>query len=79
MTRASQVCLGLLAVLGLSHGLRGLHRQKVRQEQRLHNSLKEETSAYPEQWHSQILDHFDATNSEYKISLKYDTTIRSFH
>ena len=50
-----------LSVLGLGHGLRGLHKQKVKLEQRL---VKEQASDYPEQWHSQILDHFDATNTE---------------
>ena len=64
MTRASLVCVGLLSVLGLGHGLRGLHRQKVRLEQRLNRDLQDQTSAYPEQWHSQILDHFDTTNPE---------------
>merc|ERR1712227_135411 len=61
MTRVSLVCFGLLTVLGLGHGLRGLHRQKLRLEQSL---FKEKTSDYPEMWHSQILDHFDATNPE---------------
>ena len=64
MTRVSLVCVGLLSVLGLGHGLRGLHKQKVKLEQRLTSSLKEKASDYPEQWHSQILDHFDATNTE---------------
>jgi len=61
MTRVSLVCVGLLTVLGLGHGLRGLHRQKLRLEQSL---FKEKTLDYPEMWHSQILDHFDATNPE---------------
>ena len=61
MTRVSLVCVGLLTVLGLGHGLRGLHRQKLRLEQSL---FREKTSDYPEMWHSQILDHFDATNPE---------------
>ena len=61
MTRVSLVCVGLLSVLGLGHGLRGLHKQKVKLEQRL---VKGQASDYPEQWHSQILDHFDATNTE---------------
>ena len=64
MPRVSLVCVGLLSVLGLGRGLRGLHKQKVKLEQRLTSSLEPEASDYPEQWHSQILDHFDATNAE---------------
>ena len=61
MSRVSLVCVGLLTVLGLGHGLRGLHRQKLRLEQSL---FRDQASDYPEMWHSQILDHFDATNPE---------------
>ena len=54
----------IFCLLHVTKALRG----PVRQWQKL--SSPPETKAYPEQLHSQILDHFDATNPGYKGNYK---------
>ena len=57
----------IFVIFCLFHATKAL-RGPVRQWQKL--SSPPETKAYPEQLHSQILDHFDATNPGYSENYK---------
>ena len=49
-------------------------RRSLKLKHELNQGVSKGESSYPELYHDQILDHFDATNTKYKIVGNYPLT-----